>query len=53
MLCVSYVDLILFLSRYSLKSPSNSEVEKYVDKVFDEVYNKEIDTEKIVGKFSE
>jgi len=50
MLCVAS---IFCLCRYSLEPPSNSEVEKYVDKVFDEVYSKEIDKKKILVKFSE
>ena len=45
--------IICILSRYSLKPPSNSEVEKYVERVFDEIFNKQIDKEKILKKFSE
>ena len=33
-----------------MKPPNNSEVKKYVYKVFDETFNKEIDKEKIVEK---
>ena len=36
-----------------MKPPSNSEVEKYVDKVFDEIFNSEIDKDNIVEMFSE
>ena len=43
----------LIISRYSLKPPSNSEVEKYVDKVFDQIFNSEIDKDNIVEIFSE
>ena len=40
MLCVCSLNYLGALSRYSLKPPNNSEVENYVDKVFDEIFKK-------------
>ena len=48
-----YVYVHLIICVYSLKPPSNSEVVKYVEKVFDEIYNKDIDKDKIIAKFLE
>ena len=36
-----------------MKPPNNSEVEKYIDKVFDEIFNNEIDKDNIVEMFAE
>ena len=36
-----------------MKPPNNSEVEKYIDKVFDEIFNNEIDKDNIVEMFVE
>ena len=36
-----------------MKPPSNSEVEKYVDKVFGEIFNSEINKDNMVEMFSE
>ena len=36
-----------------MKPPSDCEVEKYVDKVLDEIFTKEIDKDEIIAKFSE
>lgn len=53
MLCVCSLNYLCALSRYSLKPPNNSEVENYVDKVFDEIFNKDIDRNTIMENFSE
>ena len=45
--------IICILSRYSLKPPSNSEVEKYVDKVLDKIFNKRKSIKRTYQKFSE
>ena len=53
MLCVCSVNYLCALSRYSLNPANNSEVENYVDKVFDEIFNKDMDRNTIMENFSE
>ena len=52
MLHLCSLDYLSFI-RYSLKPPNNTEVEKYIDKVFDEIFNNEIDKDNIVEIFAE
>ena len=53
MLCACSLNYLCALSRYSLKPPNNSEVENYDDKVFDEIFNKDIDRNMTMENFSE
>ena len=50
MLCVCSLNY-LYLSKYCLESSGNSKVKNYIENVFDEIFNKEIDKEKVLEKF--
>ena len=39
------------MSRNSLKPPSNTVIEGYVEKAFDEIFKNQIDKEKVIEKF--